>query len=154
MIWYVQTPGVVVSPEVQQALASHKPVVALESTIISHGMPYPQNLQTAQQVEAVVREHGAVPATVAVVAGVPHVGLSAEQLKLIATEGLKVRKTSRRDLPYVMARKLHGSTTVSATMLLAAHAGISIFVTGGEHVQLCPWPGLSVCLVHFLGFQS
>ena len=121
----------VVSDEVQAALQNQQPVVALESTIISHGMPYPQNYKTALEVEDVVRTNGAVPATVAVLAGVPHVGLSKAQLHDIATKGLKVKKTSRRDLAYVMAKKLDGSTTVSATMLLAARAGVAVFVTGG-----------------------
>lgn len=121
----------VVSEEVQAALQKHQPVVALESTIISHGMPYPQNFKTALEVEAVVRAHGAIPATVALLAGVPHVGLSEGQLHDIAQKGLKVQKTSKRDLAYVMTRKLDGSTTVSATMLLAARAGVSVFVTGG-----------------------
>eukprot|EP00891_Asterochloris_glomerata_P008129 jgi/Astpho2/8129/fgenesh1_pm.00120_%23_22_t len=121
----------VISEEVQHALQTQQPVVALESTIVSHGMPYPQSLQTALEVEAVVRQHGAVPATIAVLHGVPHVGLTAEQLELIAKAGLAVHKTSRRDLPLVMAKRLHGSTTVSATMLLAARAGIPTFVTGG-----------------------
>lgn len=123
--------ALVVSEEVQAALQKSQPVVALESTIISHGMPYPQNFKTALEVEAVVRANGAVPATVALLAGVPHVGLSESQLHDIAQKGLKVQKTSRRDLAYVMTRKLDGSTTVSATMLLAARARISVFVTGG-----------------------
>lgn len=124
--------GLVVSAEVAAALVAGQPVVALESTIISHGMPYPQNLQTAQQVEAVVRAHGAVPATIAVLAGVPHVGLTPAQLQALARGGTAMRKVSRRDLPLVMALQLDGATTVSATMLLAARAGIQIFVTGGE----------------------
>ena len=123
--------AIVVSEEVQAALQKNQPVVALESTIISHGMPYPQNFKTALEVEAVVRANGAFPATVALLAGVPHVGLSESQLHDIAQKGLKVQKTSRRDLAYVMTRRLDGSTTVSATMLLAARAGISVFVTGG-----------------------
>lgn len=94
-------------------------------------MPFPQNYNTALEVEGVVRKNGAVPATVAVLAGVPHVGLTQAQLHDLATKGLKVKKTSRRDLAYVMARKLDGSTTVSATMLLAARAGVAVFVTGG-----------------------
>lgn len=110
-------------------------MVALESTIISHGMPYPQNFKTALEVEAVVRAHGAIPATVALLAGVPHVGLSEGQLHDIAQKGLKVQKTSKRDLAYVMTRKLDGSTTVSATMLLAARAGVSVFVTGGMGIS-------------------
>lgn len=123
--------ALVVSEEVQAALQNSQPVVALESTIISHGMPYPQNFKTALEVEAVVRANGAVPATVALLAGVPHIGLSESQLHDIAQKGLKVQKTSRRDLAYVMTRKLDGSTTVSATMLLASRAGVSVFVTGG-----------------------
>ncbi|DBA82646.1 TPA: hypothetical protein ACH3X1_006891 [Trebouxia sp. C0004] len=126
-----ENPALVVSKDVQTALQQKQPVVALESTIISHGMPYPQNFRTALEVEEVVRSNGAVPATVAVLAGVPHVGLTEDQLHDIAKKGLKVKKTSRRDLAYVMARKLDGSTTVSATMVLAARAGIAVFVTGG-----------------------
>ncbi|GAB4823379.1 hypothetical protein N2152v2_010425 [Parachlorella kessleri] len=94
-------------------------------------MPYPQNLETAKQVEGVVRANGAVPATIAILHGVPHVGLTQQQLKYLAQAGHKVRKTSRRDLPLVMALQLDGATTVSATMLLAARAGIQVFVTGG-----------------------
>lgn len=123
--------GLVVSAEVAAALAAGRPVVALESTIISHGMPYPQNLETARQVEAVVRAHGATPATIAVLGGTPHVGLTAPQLESLARAGTVVRKVSRRDLPLVMALGLDGATTVSATMLLAARAGIAVFVTGG-----------------------
>ena len=121
-----------VSAEVAAALRQGLPVVALESTIISHGMPYPQNLDTALQVEAVVRAHGAVPATIAVLGGVPHVGLTPQQLERVARAGAAVRKVSRRDLPLVMALQQDGATTVAATMLLAARAGISVFVTGGE----------------------
>ena len=123
--------AIVVSAEVAAALAAGRPVVALESTIISHGMPFPQNLETARQVEAVVRAHGAVPATIAVLRGVPHVGLTPAQLEALARAGQAVRKVSRRDLPLVMALQLDGATTVSATMLLAARAGIAVFVTGG-----------------------
>lgn len=120
------------SQEVKEALATKKPVVALESTIISHGMPYPKNLQTAREVEQVVRHHGAIPATIAIISGVPHIGLTENQLVHIAKAGsATVRKTSRRDLPHVLAMGLDGATTVSATMLLAARAGISVFVTGG-----------------------
>ena len=175
------TQGIVLSAEVQKAMRQGTPIVALESTIISHGMPYPQNLETAQAVEGVVREAGAVPATVAILGGVPHVGLTPQQLNHIASRSaptvcvihlhqnssleiravhlrwsascgpaaqqdpmqarlrpgvlecsaLAVHKTSRRDLPHVIARKLDGATTVSATMLLAARAGIAVFVTGG-----------------------
>lgn len=120
------------SPEVAAALAAGRAVVALESTIISHGMPYPQNLATARAVEGVVRGAGAVPATIAVLGGVPHVGLTPPQLERLARAGSAVRKVSRRDLPLVIALGLDGATTVSATMLLAARAGIAVFVTGGE----------------------
>ena len=123
--------SVSLSPEVEAALASGRPVVALESTIISHGMPWPQNLETARRVEAVVRAHGAVPATVAVLAGVPTVGLTDDQLMTLARAGPACLKTSRRDLAFVVASKRDGATTVSATMLLAAAAGVSVFVTGG-----------------------
>jgi pseudouridine-5'-phosphate glycosidase len=119
------------SPEVKDALRLGKPVVALESTIVSHGMPYPQNLQTAHEVEDVVRSNGAIPATIAILEGIPHIGLTASQLERIARGGAAVRKTSRRDLPAVIALRQDGATTVSATMLLASRAGISIFVTGG-----------------------
>jgi len=120
----------VIRPEVQEALASGKAVVALESTIISHGMPYPQNVSTAQEVEAIVRAAGAVPATIAILKGVVHIGLDDEQLELVAkTPG--VQKASRRDLPYVLSQGKNAATTVSATMILAAAAGIRVFVTGG-----------------------
>ena len=122
-----------ISPEVKAALQQQQPVVALESTIISHGMPYPKNYQTALEVEAVVRANGAVPATVAVLSGIPHVGLTHTQIHDLAKKGLKFQKTSRRDFAYVMCKKLDGSTTVSATMVLAARAGIAVFVTGGMH---------------------
>ena len=126
-----QQSALVISPEVKAALQQQQPVVALESTIISHGMPYPKSYQTALEVEAVVRANGAVPATVAVLSGIPHVGLSHTQIHDLAKKGLKVQKTSRRDLAHVMTKKLDGSTTVSATMVLAARAGIDVFVTGG-----------------------
>ncbi len=137
MLQASENPALLISKDVQAALQQKQPVVALESTIISHGMPYPQNFRTALEVEKVVRSNGAVPATVAVLAGVPHVGLTEDQLHDIAKKGSKVKKTSRRDLAYVMARKLDGSTTVSATMVLAARAGIAVFVTGGM-LQLTP----------------
>jgi pseudouridylate synthase len=119
-----------ITEEVATALAEGAPVVALESTIISHGMPYPQNVAMATEVEQIVRDGGAVPATIAVLDGVPRIGLSAEDLELLASHG-EVTKVSVRDLPYVVARRLHGATTVAATMRLAAMAGISVFVTGG-----------------------
>jgi len=119
-----------VTDEVADALATGTPVVALESTIISHGMPYPQNVEMAVEVEGIIREHGAVPATIAVLDGRPKIGLSAEDLELLASHG-DVAKVSVRDLPFVVARGTHGATTVAATMRLAALAGIRTFVTGG-----------------------
>jgi len=118
------------SPEVAAARAAGKPVVALESTIISHGMPYPQNVQTAREVEQVIRAAGAVPATIALIDGRICVGLADEQLERLgnAQDALKV---SRRDLAYVLAEKKLGATTVAATMICAALAGIEVFVTGG-----------------------
>jgi pseudouridylate synthase len=118
------------SDEVRDALAAHQPVVALESTIISHGMPYPKNVQTAREVEQIIRDGGAVPATIAVLGGVPRIGLDDVQLDLLGS-AKDVRKVSIRDLPYVIARGGHGATTVAATMRLAALAGIRVFVTGG-----------------------
>lgn len=119
------------NPEVKQALASNKPVVALESTIISHGMPYPKNLETAMQVSQTVRDNGAVPATIAIINGRLKAGLTKSEIELLAKEGQKVLKTSRRDLPYVVSKKLNGATTVAATMIIAKMAGIKIFATGG-----------------------
>lgn len=116
--------------EVATALAERRPVVALESTIISHGMPYPDNVAMAVEVEAIVREGGAVPATIAVLDGVPRIGLGRGDLELLASHP-DVVKVSVRDLPYVVARVRHGATTVAATMRLAALAGIEVFVTGG-----------------------
>ena len=116
--------------EVREALASGRPVVALESTIISHGMPYPKNVQTAREVEQIIRDGGAVPATIAILAGVPRIGLSDAELDLLGSDE-HVRKVSIRDLPYVVAQGEHGATTVASTMRLAALAGIKVFVTGG-----------------------
>jgi pseudouridine-5'-phosphate glycosidase len=118
------------SPEVQAARAAGKPVVALESTIISHGMPYPQNVQTAREVEQVIRDAGAVPATIAIIDGRICIGLADDQLELLgqAKDALKV---SRRDLAYALATKKLGATTVAATMICAQLAGIEVFVTGG-----------------------
>lgn len=120
-----------VAPEVQEALTAGKPVVALESTIISHGMPFPQNAQTALLVEQTVRENGAVPATIAIINGVMKVGLSKKEIELLGKEGHKVTKVSRRDLPFVVAAGQHGATTVASTMIIAALAGIKVFATGG-----------------------
>lgn len=120
-----------ISPAVSQALSQGKAVVALESTIISHGMPYPQNLETAKEVEAIVRENGAEPATIAILDGVPCVGLTSEELERLATLGTKCQKTARRDIAHVVATKGNGATTVSATMIFASMVGIPVFVTGG-----------------------
>ncbi|TQK69920.1 MULTISPECIES: pseudouridine-5'-phosphate glycosidase [unclassified Nocardioides] len=119
-----------VAPEVAEALAAGGPVVALESTIISHGMPYPRNVEMAREVEQIVRDGGATPATIAVLDGVPRIGLSATELDVLASDP-SVSKVSIRDLGYVAARRAHGATTVAATMRLAALAGIRVFVTGG-----------------------
>jgi len=123
-------PSLAITEEVAQALRDGTPVVALESTIISHGMPYPQNVAMATEVEQIIRDGGAVPATIAVLDGRPRIGLGPDDLELLATSQ-DVAKTSVRDLPYVIARRGHGATTVAATMRLAALAGISVFVTGG-----------------------
>jgi pseudouridine-5'-phosphate glycosidase len=118
------------SPEVQAARAAGKPIVALESTIISHGMPYPQNVQTAREVEQVIRDAGAVPATIAIIDGKICIGLSNEQLEVLGKSRDAI-KVSRRDLAYVLAQKKLGATTVAATMICAKLAGIEVFVTGG-----------------------
>ncbi len=123
-------PSLAITEEVAQALRDGTPVVALESTIISHGMPYPQNVTMATEVEQIIRDGGAVPATIAVLDGRPRIGLGPDDLELLATSP-DVAKTSVRDLPYVIAGRGHGATTVAATMRLAALAGISVFVTGG-----------------------
>lgn len=120
-----------VSEEVAKALEENKPVIALESTIISHGMPYPQNVETAMKVESIIREHGCVPATVGIVDGVGVVGLSAEEIEEMGKRGQSIPKVSRRDLPIVLAEKSWGATTVATTMILAAKAGVEFFVTGG-----------------------
>ncbi|EHU9790329.1 pseudouridine-5'-phosphate glycosidase, partial [Escherichia coli] len=120
-----------ISPEVQDALKNKKPVVALESTIISHGMPFPQNAQTAIEVEETIRKQGAVPATIAIIGGVMKVGLSKEEIELLGREWHNVTKVSRRDLPFVVAAGKNGATTVASTMIIAALAGIKVFATGG-----------------------
>lgn len=121
-----------ISNEVKLALTNKfkKPVVALESTIISHGMPYPKNVQTALAVEKVIRDHGAVPATIGIIDGEPVIGMSPEEIEEFGKRK-GVCKVSRRDLPIVYAKKMWGATTVAATMILAAQAGIEVFVTGG-----------------------
>lgn len=123
-------PLLTITDEVRDALHDGRPVVALESTIISHGMPYPQNVEMATEVERIIRENGAVPATVAVLHGRPRIGLEASDLELLATSP-DVAKVSVRDLGHVVARGAHGATTVASTMRLAALARIPVFVTGG-----------------------
>ena len=120
-----------VAEEVKKALAEGKAVVALESTIISHGMPYPQNVETALRVEDEVRKNGAVPATIAIIDGVPTVGCNREEIEKLGKAGLTVTKVSRRDIPIVIAKGLNGATTVASTMILAEKAGVKIFATGG-----------------------
>ena len=119
------------SPEVDAALKAGKPVVALESTIISHGMPYPQNVETALRVEQTIREGGATPATIAVIGGRLKAGLTAEEIEYLGKKGTAVTKASRRDLPVLVARGDDGATTVTTTMIIAAMAGIKVFATGG-----------------------
>jgi pseudouridine-5'-phosphate glycosidase len=122
----------IIKPEVRDALANNRPVVALESTIITHGMEYPVNRDTALAVEKIVRDLGAIPATIAIIEGVIKVGLTSEDIEMLSTEGKKnSRKCSRRDLAFVLANKMNGSTTVAGTMYLANLAGIRVFVTGG-----------------------
>ena len=120
-----------VAPEVAQAVASGKPVVALESTIISHGMPYPQNVETALQVEQIIRDNGAVPATIAILGGRLKAGLTPEEIEYLGKQGQAVTKASRRDLAVLVSRKADGATTVTTTMMIAHMAGIQIFATGG-----------------------
>ncbi len=120
-----------IAPEVQQALAEGRPVVALESTIISHGMPYPKNVETALLVEQTIRDNGAVPATIAIIGGRLKAGLSREEIEYLGKTGRGVVKASRRDLPAIVARGIDGATTVATTMIIANMAGIKIFATGG-----------------------
>lgn len=121
----------VINPEVQKALDENRPVVALESTIISHGMPYPQNVETALTVEKIVRENGAIPATIAIIGGKLTVGITHEEIDYLGKKGLNVTKASRRDIPILVSRGEDGATTVAATMIIANLAGIKIFATGG-----------------------
>ena len=120
-----------IKPEVAEALAAGKPVVALESTIISHGMPYPQNVETALQVEQIIRDCGAVPATIAIIGGRLKAGLSAEEIEYFGKKGTAIHKASRRDLAVLCARGEDGATTVTTTMIIAHMAGIKVFATGG-----------------------
>lgn len=118
-------------PEVQAALQENRPVVALESTIIAHGMPFPQNVETALRVEKMVRESGATPATCAIIGGKLTAGLRTDEIELLGKEGAKIPKASRRDLAYLVSQGKHGATTVASTMMIAHLAGIRIFATGG-----------------------
>ena len=120
-----------INPEVAEAIANGKPVVALESTIISHGMPYPQNVETALNVERIIRENGAVPATIAIIGGRLKAGLTAEEIEYFGKKGQAIHKASRRDLAVLCARGEDGATTVTTTMIIAHMAGIKIFATGG-----------------------
>lgn len=124
-------PYLYVSEEVRAAIADNRPVVALESTIISHGMPYPQNVETALMVEKTVRDSGAIPATIAILGGKLCVGISPEQIEHLGKKGLAVHKASRRDLPVLLSRGEDGATTVATTMIAAAMAGVRVFATGG-----------------------
>lgn len=119
------------SNEVKNAIENGLPLVALESTIISHGMPYPENVETALNCQRIVRENGAIPATIAILNGKLKVGLSDDEIDFLGKEGVKIQKTSRRDIAYNVSNKINGATTVSATMYIAALAGIKIFATGG-----------------------
>jgi pseudouridine-5'-phosphate glycosidase len=120
-----------IAPVVRAALEDRRPVVALESTIIAHGMPYPKNVETAQRVEAAVRTAGAVPATCAIIDGKMKAGISAAEMDLLGKKGADIAKASRRDMAYLVSRGLHGATTVAGTMIIAARAGIRVFATGG-----------------------
>ncbi|MBW9212808.1 MULTISPECIES: pseudouridine-5'-phosphate glycosidase [Terrabacteria group] len=119
------------SQEVAKAIAEGKPVIALESTIISHGMPYPQNVKTALEVEKIIRENSCIPATVGIIEGEPVVGMSAEEIEEFGKRGLSIPKVSRRDIPTIVANKDWGASTVATTMIFAAMAGVEFFVTGG-----------------------
>lgn len=121
----------VINDEVKAALAAGKPVVALESTIISHGMPYPKNVETALKVEQIIRDNGAIPATIAILKGKLVVGLEEDQIEYLGKAGQQVIKTSRRDIPFIVAAQKDGATTVASTMILAQMAGIKVFATGG-----------------------
>jgi pseudouridine-5'-phosphate glycosidase len=131
MSFIMSHPYLDIHPDVTQAMAEHRPVVALESTIISHGMPYPHNVATALQVEAEVRAHGAVPATIAIINGRLKAGLTVAEIETLGQTGRSVVKVSRRDIPFIVAAGATGATTVAATMVIAAMAGIRVFATGG-----------------------
>jgi pseudouridine-5'-phosphate glycosidase len=119
------------SKEVARAMAYNQPIVALESTIISHGMPYPENVKTALKCEQIIRDHGAVPATIAILNGKLKIGLSTEEIDFLGKQGTQIQKTSRRDIAYNIMHHINGATTVSATMYIASLAHIKVFATGG-----------------------
>lgn len=121
----------IISEEIKQAIKDNQPVVALESTIIAHGMPYPENMETALAVEQIVKQHGAIPATIAIIGGKIKVGLSKEEIEYLGKQGGKILKTAKRDIPYIVSQGLDGATTVSATAYIASLAKIKIFATGG-----------------------
>jgi len=120
-----------INSNIKKALAEKRPVVALESTIISHGMPFPQNVETALKVEEIVRTTGAIPATIAIINGKFKVGLAKDEIEYLGRSGKKIIKASRRDIPYLISKKEDGATTVASTMIAAQMAGIKIFATGG-----------------------
>ncbi len=120
-----------IAPSVNEAINDKRPVVALESTIISHGMPYPQNVETALKVEEQVRNNGAIPATIAIINGVMKAGLTVDEIEILGKQGQDVTKVSRRDMPMILTKKMNGATTVASTMIIAELAGIRIFATGG-----------------------
>ncbi|MGO5073624.1 pseudouridine-5'-phosphate glycosidase [Clostridium sporogenes] len=120
-----------ISKEVSEALKENRPIVALESTIISHGMPYPKNVETALNVEKIIRDKGAIPATIAILNGKLKVGLTKDEIEYLGKKGTDVVKTSRRDIPFILAKKLDGATTVASTIIVANLAGIKVFGTGG-----------------------
>lgn len=120
-----------INPEIRAALKQKLPIVALESTIISHGMPYPQNKETALQVEQIVKDNSAIPATIAIIDGKIKIGLNNDEIDYLAKSGSKIVKASRRDIPYLLAQKIDGATTVASTMIAAEMAGIRVFATGG-----------------------
>jgi len=126
MIKYVEINSII-----EDALKRKVPIVALESTIISHGMPYPQNVETALKVEEIVRTHGAIPATIAIINGKFKVGLTKDEIEYLGKAGQKIVKASRRDIPYLISKKVDGATTVASTMIAANIAGIKVFATGG-----------------------
>ncbi len=123
--------NLVINPDIQSALINNMPVVALESTIICHGMPYPQNIETAKEVEKIVTDNGAIPATIAIINGRLKVGLTSDEMEYLAINGGEIQKVSRRDLPFILSQEKDGATTVAATMIIAAMAKINIFATGG-----------------------